>query len=172
MEKVAASTLALGLCVVARIKCCSCARRTPLHRRPSSGRKYDWIATSQALSIYLFISDPGFAPSSTQMTTSTSPVHASVLGSPVVRCSTGIPGLALAIIRSGVPERMETNLTRSEWESIQLLGKKRNLTEENCCFVWIAEAARFSSNLPVNRVLPPAPDTPRVFQFLDFYPSL
>lgn len=78
---------------------------------------------------------------------------------------------SLGLGATGIPERMGMNLTLGEWESIQLLGNKLNLTNENCSFIWIGQAVSFSQYLPDNQVLHPASDTPRIFQFLDFHPS-
>ena len=79
---------------------------------------------------------------------------------------------SLGLCATGIPERMGTNLILGEWESIQMLGNKLNLTNENCSFIWIAQAASFSQYLPDNQVLHPTSDMPCVFRFLDFHPSL
>lgn len=79
---------------------------------------------------------------------------------------------SLGLCAAGIPERMGMKLILGEWESIQLLGNKLNLTNENCSFIWIAQTASFSQYLPNNQVLHPTSDMQCVFQFLDFHPNL
>lgn len=48
----------------------------------------------------------------------------------------------LGVCAIGIPERMGMSLSLGGWESIQLLGNQLNLTNENCFFIWIAQAAK------------------------------